>query len=281
MENLNYTSLWRSLSAVYDDGEAKAIARYVLEEQFDMPLNDIYCGISLPDDRQAELSAIAERLMKKEPLQYVLGAAYFCGRKFAVGKDVLIPRPETEDLVELVLRQGESPAVLDIGTGSGCIVVSVALGNPNANVTAWDISDNALAIASANAARLGANVCFEHCDALNPPCDMEKWDIIVSNPPYICNNEREAMDGNVLDYEPHLALFVPDDNPLLFYRAITRYAHKALRQGGRIFFEINPLYVLPMEKMAREEGFLHTTVLADRYGRQRFMVIGNEPLQNI
>lgn len=281
MENINYTSLWRKLSTVYDEGEAKAVARYVLEEHFAMSMNDIYCGTPLPDERHSEMEGIAERLLQKEPVQYVLGSAYFCGRKFVVNPNVLIPRPETEDLVELVLRQGGSPDVLDIGTGSGCIAVSVALGNPNAKVTAWDISDKALSVASGNAICLGTNVCIEHCDALNPPDDNEKWDIIVSNPPYICNNEREAMDINVLNHEPHLALFVPDDNPLLFYRAIARYARKALRKGGRAYFEINPLYALNMEEMTKEEGFTHTATLPDRYGKQRFMIIGNEPLHNI
>lgn len=278
---MNYTSLWRKLSAVYDDGEAKAIARYVLEEHFAMPINDIYCGLSLPGDRLSEMADIADRLLKKEPVQYVLGAAYFCGRKFVVDRNVLIPRPETEDLVELVARQGGSPNVLDIGTGSGCIAISIALDNPGASVVAWDISSKALAVASDNGARLGARVCFKHCDALNTPDDNGKWDIIVSNPPYICNNERESMDMNVLGFEPHLALFVPDDNPLLFYRAITRYARKALRHGGRLFFEINPLYAFPMEEMARKEGFQHIATIADRYGRQRFMAIGDEPLRNI
>lgn len=269
---MNYTKLWRQLAAVYDEGEARAIARYVLEEKFGMTSADIYCGTKLPDNEM--MADAVRRLMNKEPVQYVVGWAQFCGHKFAVGHGVLIPRPETEELVERIIADGHhSPATLDIGTGSGCIAISLALGIADANVTAWDISNEALHIAEGNAKTLGAKVRFECQDALAATNDNCKWDVIVSNPPYICNKERATMDGNVLDYEPHTALFVPDDNPLLFYRAITRYARKALKPDGRIYFEINPIYAGIMTKMAKEEEFNFAEIFEDSFGEKRFAII--------
>lgn len=272
---MNYTALWRQLTAVYDEGEARAIARYVLEEKFGMDTTDIYCGMELPDDDR--MADTVGRLMRKEPVQYVVGWTDFCGHRFAVGHGVLIPRPETGELVEhIIAGWHRSPTILDIGTGSGCIAISLALGIAGAEVTAWDISREALSTARGNAEALGAKVRLECRDALAAPDDAGKWDVIVSNPPYICNKERAAMDGNVLNHEPHTALFVPDDNPLLFYRAITRYAHKALKPGGRIYFEINPIYAGMMAEMAKEEGFNDIRIIKDCFGKMRFAEIGDD-----
>lgn len=278
---MNYTALWRQLTSVYDEREAQAVARYVLEEKYGMTTTDIYCGREMPDDN--ETAGTVQRLMNREPVQYVVGWEYFCGHKFAVRHGVLIPRPETEELVGRIIADSSlfksitdnhrSPAILDIGTGSGCIAISLALGIDNADVTAWDISQDALNIASSNARYLGAKVSFMQQDALNAPDACGRWDIIVSNPPYICNKERAGMDGNVLNHEPHTALFVPDDNPLLFYRAITRYALHALKPGGKLYFEINPLYADDMIRMANEEGFNHAEVIDDSFGKQRFIII--------
>ncbi len=278
---MNYTALWRQLTSVYDEREAQAVARYVLEEKYGMTATDIYCGREMPDDN--ETAETVQRLMNREPVQYVVGWEYFCGHKFAVRPGVLIPRPETEELVGRIIADSSlfkcitdnhrSPAILDIGTGSGCIAISLALGIDNADVTAWDISQDALNIASSNARYLGAKVSFMQQDALNAPDACGHWDIIVSNPPYICNKERAGMDGNVLNHEPHTALFVPDDNPLLFYRAITRYALHALKPGGKLYFEINPLYANNMIRMANEEGFNHAEVIEDSFGKQRFIII--------
>lgn len=278
---MNYTALWRQLTSVYDVREAQAVARYVLEEKYGMTATDIYCGREMPDDN--ETAETVQRLMNREPVQYVVGWEYFCGHKFAVRHGVLIPRPETEELVGRIIADSSlfksitdnhrSPAILDIGTGSGCIAISLALGIDNADVTAWDISQDALNIASSNARYLGAKVSFMQQDALNAPDACGRWDIIVSNPPYICNKERAEMDGNVLDHEPHTALFVPDDNPLLFYRAITRYALHALKPGGKLYFEINPLYADDMIRMANDEGFNHAEVIDDSFGKQRFIII--------
>ena len=173
--------------------------------------------------------------------------------------------------------------ILDIGTGSGCIAITLALGIPGAKVTAWDISDDALHIAKQNAHTLGADVLFEKRDILNispssfllPPSSntppSSKYSIIVSNPPYICHKEQSAMEKNVLEHEPHLALFVPDNDPLLFYRAIANYAIEALRTGGMLFFELNPVYANDTEKMIQELGFKHTELRKDQFGKLRFL----------
>ena len=314
---MTYNQLWKRLTAIYNEREAQAIVRTVLDALFGMSLTDICLGkvTQLSADDTTRLEKIMQRLEKSEPVQYVLGAEWFAGRLFDVAPGVLIPRPETEDLVKWAcdeakekekednskeergkeekevskkgeapqkeeqllssplkeeeegLRKGEDasqkeeqllsslfknnkevskkgeeaphPSILDIGTGSGCIAITVALALPQARVTAWDISTDALAIAAGNAHRLGASVRFEHQDALSAPDDEERWDVIVSNPPYICDKERADMSDNVLSYEPELALFVPDSDPLLFYRAIARYASKALKPGGRLLFETN------------------------------------------
>lgn len=270
---MDYTTLWRSLATIYDEGEARAIARYVFEDGFGMSAADIYCGRELPEDKAT--ASVVTRLIAGEPVQYVLGETVFCGRRFAVASSVLIPRPETEGLVEHIIQEhiGPAPQILDIGTGSGCIAVTLAKAIKGAEVTAWDISEDALGVAKENAVLNKTNVHFELQDALTPPTDTAKWDIIVSNPPYICNKERKEMEKNVLDFEPHTALFVPDDNPLLFYRAITRYARKALKSNGTLYFEINPLYADDLIEMAKEEGFDYAETFKDCFGKQRFTVI--------
>lgn len=271
---MTYDELWRNLATIYPADEAKAIARYVLDVRFGLSATDVYCGkvTQLTADESRELEEIAARLMKAEPVQYVLGAADFCGRTFAVAPGVLIPRPETEDLCGRILADvAPGSTVLDIGTGSGCIAITLALGIPEARVSAWDISDDALAIARRNAAALGTQVGFVRQDALASPEDTARWDIIVSNPPYICDSERAAMERNVVGYEPHTALFVPDSDPLLFYRAIARYASAALKPGGGLFFEINPLYCREITDMLRTLGFDGITAADDRYGKKRMV----------
>jgi release factor glutamine methyltransferase len=172
-------------------------------------------------------------------------------------------------------EERRNASLLDIGTGSGCIAITLALGIPEAHMTAWDISDKALQIAAENAKRTNVNVSFEKVDVLNTPLLYREGlgvslDIIVSNPPYILNKERAGMERNVLAFEPHQALFVPDDDPLLFYRAIAHYAAKALKPDGKLFFEINPLCVEEMKVMLQQEGFRHTEIKEDQFGKQRF-----------
>ena len=371
---MTYNQLWKRLTAIYNEREAQAIVRTVLDALFGMSLTDICLGkvTQLSADDTTRLEKIMQRLEKSEPVQYVLGAEWFAGRLFDVAPGVLIPRPETEDLVKWTcdeakekekednskeergkeekeiskkgeapqkeeqllssplkeekeglrkwedapqkeeqplssllkeekegLRKGEDasqkeeqhlssllksnkevsekgeevphPSILDIGTGSGCIAITVALALPQARVTAWDISTDALAIAAGNAHRLGASVRFEHQDALSAPDDEERWDVIVSNPPYICDKERADMSDNVLSYEPELALFVPDSDPLLFYRAIARYASKALKPGGRLLFETNTAYAHEVAQTMANEGFTAIEVRNDCFGKPRMV----------
>ena len=303
--------LWQRLTPLYDDGEAKAIVRMVMEERFGLSFADILCGKtdSLSDVERQELEQIMCRLEKGEPVQYVLGTAIFCGRQFHVAPGVLIPRPETEKLVR---GWGAIPStldprpstILDIGTGSGCIAITLALENPDAYVEAWDISEEALAIARDNAKRLGANVVFKKVDILNPRLSTLDFDLrstsvatrhteselspalaapsvrpfttIISNPPYICEKERATMETNVLNYEPETALFVPDDDPLLFYRHIADFALTGLQADGELRFETNPLYVEDVAAMLKEKGFTNVTIHPDQFGKQRF-VRGHHP----
>ena len=269
---MNYEQLYQRLSNIYDTGEAKAIVRWVLDVRFGLSTADIYCGkvTQLSPNDQAEHEKIMQRLEKAEPVQYVLGMADFCGRQFHVAPGVLIPRPETAELCQLIVQDGGGD-ILDIGTGSGCIAITLALDIADSKVTAWDISDDALAIAKGNADKLDANVVFEHRDALAIESDVERWNVIVSNPPYICRKEADEMEENVLRYEPDTALFVPDDDPLLFYRHIMHYAQSSLRQGGRLYFEINPIYADSIVYKLTELGFVEVSKIDDQYGKTRFI----------
>lgn len=269
---MNCEQLCQRLSNVYDTGEAKAIVRWVLDVRFGLSIADIYCGkvTQLSPNDQVELEKIMQRLEKAEPVQYVLGVADFCGRQFHVASGVLIPRPETAELCHLIAEDGGAD-ILDIGTGSGCIAITLALDIADAKVTAWDISDDALAIAQQNAKTLGADVSFEHRDALNISLTPELWDVIVSNPPYICRKEAAEMEENVLKYEPDTALFVPDDDPLLFYRHIMNYAASALRQEGRLYFEINPIYADSIVEQLQQLGFIDVQKIDDQFGKTRFI----------
>ena len=269
-----YRELWQKLLTVYDEGEAKAVVTWLMDVCFHLSLSDLIGGAleRLTETDNQRLEQMMQRLAQGEPVQYVAGRTEFCGHWFHVEPGVLIPRPETEELCEWVgLPRLGGCSILDIGTGSGCIAISLALGMPEAQVTAWDISPKALRIASENAKRLGANVSFLQRDALTPPQDTDCWDIIVSNPPYVCDNERQQMHSGVLDHEPHQALFVPDDDPLLFYRAIGQYASKALRRGGSLYFEINPLYHEPLCRLLKELGFSEITTKTDQFGKQRMV----------
>ena len=289
---MNYNELWHQLAPLYGDGEAKAIAQMVYEVRYGLSLSDLYLGkdTQLSADDQAELQEIGKRLQQNEPVQYLLGEAMFCGRTFHVEPGILIPRPETEHLCRLITQSAvlpSTPRVLDIGTGSGCIAITLALDIPGAQVTAWDISPVALRVASDNAQRLGANVNVKEVDMLSvpysPPFDCVPhsylqvgegvgggFDLIVSNPPYICDSEAEQMEANVLDYEPEIALFVPDDNPLQFYVPIMNYAQSALHPGGQLWLETNPLYEEMIEERLLELGF---DVIAhdDQFGKTRFI----------
>ena len=277
---MTYKELWNLLVPLYGEGEAKAIARMVYEVRFGQSFPDICLGkdTQLSANSQEELKGIAGRLLQQEPVQYVLGETAFCGRHFTVNKHVLIPRPETEELCQWILKdtEGQSPCVLDIGTGSGCIAITLAAQMPQTQVTAWDISAEALKVAEENAKRNHVHVSFEQVDVLHIPTDnlqktTKNFDFIVSNPPYICNNERSRMKSNVLNYEPHTALFVPDDDALLFYRSIAQYGQTALKEGGWLYFEMNPLYADSLIEMLERMAYRQIEIKEDQFGKQRMI----------
>ncbi len=270
-----YRDILLRLAQHYDSGEARAILRLVMESRFNMSWTDVLCGgmDSLPVEKQQELERIVCRLEKSEPVQYVLGEAEFCGRIFRVASGVLVPRPETEELVEEASRTEGVKSMLDIGTGSGCIALSLALEHPDWQVAAWDVSPDALRIARDNARKLGVeNIVFEQMDILNLTDEKDrKWDLIVSNPPYICQNERADMEKHVLLHEPETALFVPDDDPLLFYRAIADYGRQSIADGGRLLFEINRRFGCETADLLRARGYNNVYIKADQFGNDRIV----------
>ena len=271
---MNYV---QRLQQTYPPGEARALYRMVMEMRFGLSQTDLMLGkdtLLSANDRN-KLEEIIQRLMQKEPVQYILGQAEFCGHIFHVAPGVLIPRPETAELVQWILSTVPSPdrpfcRLLDVGTGSGCIAISLSLeGFP---VTASDISPESLAIAQKNAEFLQAKIDFVFEDILHPRHNNnEKWQLIVSNPPYICEREKADMDDNVLLYEPHLALFVPNDDPLLFYRAIAEYAQSHLAPSGMLFFEINQVYGNELISMLSEMKFDDIELHQDQFGNPRFI----------
>ena len=293
---MTYHDICQRLTPLYGQQEAKAMTRMLLEDLFSLSFADILCGATehLSDADTLRLQQSVARLLDAEPLQYVTGTAFFCGHHFHVAPGVLIPRPETEWIVDTAVNlvTSSAPRILDIGTGSGCIAtsISLALADRHCYTEAWDISEDALRIAADNAERLGADVKFRRRDALRLEEDFpaeenqggaealsdtnaaaESLDIIVSNPPYICNREAAGMHANVLRHEPHLALFVPDTDPLLFYRAIARYAMRSLRKGGWLLFECNTLYAHDTAQMASDMGFATSIVEDDCFGKPRFV----------
>lgn len=293
---MTYHDICQRLTPLYGPQEAKAMTRMLLEDLFSLSFADILCGATehLSDADTLRLQQSVARLLDAEPLQYVTGTAFFCGHPFHVAPGVLIPRPETEWIVDTAVNlvMSSAPRILDIGTGSGCIATSISLAllDKHCYTEAWDISEDALRIAADNAERLGAEVKFRRHDALRLEEDFpaeenqggaealsdtnaaaESWNIIVSNPPYICNREAADMHANVLRHEPHLALFVPDTDPLLFYRAISRYAMRSLRKGGWLLFECNTLYAHDTAQMASDMGFAKSVVEDDCFGKPRFV----------
>ena len=286
---MTYEELWHRLTPIYDTSEAKAIVRWVLDVRFGLSMTDILCGkvTELSSNDQTELEKITARLEKAEPVQYVLGTADFCGRQFHVAPGVLIPRPETAELCEWIIesekrkKSSEKCSLLDIGTGSGCIAITLALEMPEAKVSAWDISDEALRIAQENAKFLGADISFEHQDILDSSLftfhsslftfHSSLYNIIVSNPPYIQPSERDGMDKNVLDYEPETALFAPEDNPIIFYQRIGDYAIRSLMPGGLLYFELNPQTAEAVGNYLESIGFQEAEIHKGQFGKQRFL----------
>ena len=261
------------LADVAEPQEVQAMIRIICEDVFNYDPVDVVLRqeSELPEFAQARVTEIIDRLHRHEPLQYILGSARFHGHRFKVTPAVLIPRPETEQLVDMIVDENTASdlRVLDMGTGSGCIAISLARALKFAQVDALDVSRDALAVARENAAELKVKVRFFESDMLAPQ-PPARYDIIVSNPPYICWSERESMERNVLDYEPGQALFVPDNDPLLFYKAIAAYAVQSLEREGRLYLEINQRFGNEMKQLLEGNGFDEVRIIEDSFGKVRF-----------
>lgn len=254
--------------------EVQAMMRVIFEDVFNYDQVDVALRqeSELPDFAPECIADIIARLQRHEPLQYIVGKARFHGHQFKVTPAVLIPRPETEQLVDLIIDEnpGSDLRVLDMGTGSGCIAISLARALKFAQVDALDISRDALAVARENAATLKVKVRLFESDMLSPQ-PPATYDIIVSNPPYVCWSERDAMDSNVKDYEPGQALFVPDNDPLMFYKAIAPYAAQSLARGGSLYLEINQRFGDEVKQLLEQNGFGEVRIIDDTYGKSRFV----------
>ena len=213
------------------------------------------------------------RLRNHEPIQYIIGHTEFLGNVIKTDKRALIPRPETEEMVEKIISEHENfkSNILDIGTGSGCIAISIKKKWPKTKVEAWDISEAALKLAQENAKLNHTNISFKRNDILNPPDIKLKYNIIISNPPYVTQKEKEVMEANVLNYEPHSALFVDNSSPLIFYEAIAKWGKKALLPNGVIYLEINQAYGKDLCLLFENEGYIRTTLSRDISGKDRFI----------
>ena len=259
----------------YAETEASALARWILEEEFGFSTLELYAGkdTDFPMEKRKRLNDILVRLARFEPIQYIIGKTEFCGLTLKVSSDVLIPRPETAELVDWIVSDCPQSGlrVLDIGTGSGCIAITLAERMVEAEVSAWDISERALAVARENALHNNVRIAFSCMDVFNEPTGTSVFDIIVSNPPYITESERAEMERNVLDYEPETALFVPDTDPLRFYRRIAHIGNQMLKPGGKLFFEINRAYGSETAAMLKYGGYSQVEVRSDSYGNARMI----------
>ena len=265
----------QSLQEIYPPEEVKALSMLICCDMLGLDALDIYMGkdIILSECKQRELENIIFRLQKNEPIQYIRGFAEFSGRNFKVASGVLIPRPETAELVELIVKENPNARhLLDIGTGSGCIAISLDKKLPDVDVEAWDISEEALAIARKNNEELDAQVTFRRQDVFSADgIQGASYDIIVSNPPYVTETEKTEMEANVLDWEPELALFVPDEDPLRFYRRIAELGRELLRPGGKLYFEINQAYGQDMIRMIEMNQYRDVRVIKDIFGKDRIL----------
>jgi release factor glutamine methyltransferase len=263
---------------VTEESEATAITFLLFEKLAGMDKMKVLMGDEIPKETENRIMEAANRVAQGEPVQYVIGETDFYGLTFKIAKGALIPRPETEELVEWGIsslngKKAVTGKILDIGTGSGCIAISVAK-NTEATVEAWDISDEALSIATDNAKKNDVKVDFRKVDVLNfMPTDKDRgeYSCIFSNPPYICNSESEEMENNVLDYEPHIALFVPDYEPLLFYRKIAEIGKELLMNDGMLFFEINRRFGKETVDMLTRLGYSDIELRQDQFGNDRMV----------
>ncbi len=272
------TGFISALSSLYDEKEAENFFYLTLEDfrnlkRVDLALNP---EVVVPEDEIPQWDFVLEQLKKEIPIQYILGKAHFCGMEFEVNDHVLIPRPETEELVEWIISNQRGitlpPKILDIGTGSGCIAVALAKSLRGAKVSAIDVSQAALAMAQKNAKRNNTDVHFIHKDILKTENLGEKYDVIVSNPPYVRHQEKAEIRKNVLENEPHLALFVNDDDALLFYRKIAQLAKESLSGNGMLYFEINQYLAKETMDLLEKTGFGFLELRKDIYGNDRMIL---------
>jgi release factor glutamine methyltransferase len=278
-----YSEIIASLRINDSDDEKNAIVCCLMEDLLGVSVPGIMSGklLEMTPVMQELLSKAISRINSGEPVQYVTNSSHFFGRKYFVDKNVLIPRPETEELVQHVLDylkslpDGNACRILDIGTGSGCIPITISL-ESNANVFATDVSPTALAVAQRNANTHRANVIFFHHDILMESLPVDEFQVIISNPPYIAATEKDSMRENVLKHEPHLALFVPDENPLIFYERISAQAHAALSENGLLIFEINERFGQEVATLISRAGFREVTIVKDISGKDR-IVKGIQP----
>lgn len=249
----------QTLHGYYPDSEIVSMAKLLLTQVFGMSVIELYAGKDncFSSNEQKQLEDILLRLQKYEPIQYIIGEEEFFGLPFEVNRHVLIPRPETGELVNWIIQENKDrqTRILDIGTGSGCIAISLAKHMEKAEVTAWDVSVDALQVAARNCLRNGVEVKLEQKDVLRFEPSGEQFDVIVSNPPYITEKEKVEMEANVLEWEPDVALFVPDDSPLLFYRKIAELGMEMLAPNGKLYFEINRAYGKQTVDMLVELGY--------------------------
>ena len=264
----------QQLQAIYPEQELQAIISIVMQEVLHYSPIDTVLRADFEQDEVFfnNIKAITARLLKHEPIQYILGKARFHGHDFKVTPATLIPRPETEHLVDIIVDENEQPDlhVLDMGTGCGCIAISLARALRFPQVEATDISPEVLAVAQQNAFMLKTKVDFRIDDILNPDTTGYRYHIIVSNPPYVCMSEQQMMEPNVLQYEPASALFVPDDDPLRYYRAIAQFAQKMLLENGRLYLEINRRFPQEMQSLLTRTGFTDVRIINDQFGNPRF-----------
>jgi release factor glutamine methyltransferase len=272
-----FNALVDGIGLIYSSNEAKSIVYILLEHFQNLSKLDIINDELLV--KSIDFSPLLNRLLNHEPVQYIIGETYFYENYFKVNKHTLIPRPETEELVDWAIKHlkktnsKESAEVLDIGTGSGCIAISVAKAIENVNVTAFDVSENALKTSFENARHLKAKVDFQHYDILENKNAIysKKFDLILSNPPYVLNSEKAGMKANVLAHEPDLALFVENENPLLFYKAIALFTAQNLNEKGKVMVEINEQFGIQTEACFREVGFSKTEIIKDINNKDRFV----------
>ena len=269
-----------ALAGKYGTGEAKAMARIIFENLKGWSAVDIAIKANEHPTKFIEdkIDSVVKRLLDNEPIQYIFGNADFYGMKLKVTRDTLIPRPETAELVDIIVKENDRKdlRVIDLGTGSGCIAIALSRNLPFTEVTAVDISDRALNVARENAKTLQCNIKFVNADIIsiaeNHDAAIEgPYDIIVSNPPYIAEKEKSQMDKNVTEFEPGNALFVPDSDPLKFYKAELKYAEAALSGGGKIYFEINPIYAEELKQLTEKSGFSDVELIRDSFGKERFL----------